>query len=376
MNGLYSQRPGSLLRVTVPYGFIINPVCASWAHVARSYDAANSHFTQPRTNIQSQLGQISCRYQIFWRNWRRCRLSPAIQTSGNCIRKTPHRTLRGVAEKRTLKIRDPILRNYPPVVPTLALQKFALPAPRKFKIAVTAQQKTAQPLSVCTIWPANGAKRDERKTGFEVLVGGGLGRSAHHRKSIRKFPGPNMHLFRIWTPSCGCTTSKAAATTQVIRRRIKILVEASVALTNSAALVEREWAPHPRCDVDTHRCRNCRAKSFFTLLITSNAASADAHGVFKYSLATDIEFNAWYATTTKPPLLSLFLLFYPFFQLTVFLLCSPGLKRLPPVAIVSLKPYLKPLATSTIARWMRVQTWPDPLQLWRTRATTTRNFGC
>ena len=153
--------------------------CAAWRGVASRYDRGWGHFTT-RQNIQF--------------NWIKLEDAPealavladvqmhAIQTSGNCIRNTTTDQYAGVAAD---EIEDPrvwceIIRQWSTFHPEFAF------LPRKFKIAVTGSPHDRAAVRVHDIG-LRMLKNDAGETGFEVFVGGGLGRSPFIGKTIRSF---------------------------------------------------------------------------------------------------------------------------------------------------------------------------------------------
>src|SRR5260370_9139600 len=105
-----------------------------------------------------------------------------MQTSGNCVRNITTDQLSGVApgEVEDPRIWAELLRQHTTMHPEFTF------LPRKFKIAVTAATHDRAAVKVHDIGlrlHRNGAG----ETGFEVLVGGGLGRTPFIAKSIRPF---------------------------------------------------------------------------------------------------------------------------------------------------------------------------------------------
>ena len=112
----------------------------------------------------------------------------AIQTSGNCIRNTTADHFAGIAPD---EIDDPrpyceIIRQWSTLHPEFTY------LPRKFKIAVTGSPADRAASEVHDI--GLHMRRDASgNVGFEVLVGGGLGRTPILGKVIREFL-PREHL--------------------------------------------------------------------------------------------------------------------------------------------------------------------------------------
>jgi sulfite reductase (NADPH) hemoprotein beta-component len=207
-NGLYIQKHAPMLRVAVPYGLLSTRQLRMLAHLARKYDRNYGHFTT-RQNIQY--------------NWPKLEDVPdmladlasvemhAIQTSGNCIRNTTADHFAGIAPD---EIDDPrpwceIIRQWSTLHPEFSY------LPRKFKIAVTGAPADRAASEVHDI--GLHLKRDAAgQIGFEVLVGGGLGRTPIIGKTIRDFL-PRETCCPTSKPSCASTTRKAGATTSTRR---------------------------------------------------------------------------------------------------------------------------------------------------------------
>jgi sulfite reductase (NADPH) hemoprotein beta-component len=176
-NGIYLQLHAYMLRVAIPYGQLSPVKLRQLAMIADTYDKGYGHFTT-RQNIQY--------------NWVALAEMPdvldaladvemhAIQTSGNCIRNTTSDHLAGANAD---EIEDPrpwceIIRQWSTFHPEFAH------LPRKFKIAVTASPVDRAAVRVHDIGLQ--MKRDAAgEVGFEVIVGGGLGRSPYVGVTIR-----------------------------------------------------------------------------------------------------------------------------------------------------------------------------------------------
>ncbi len=179
LNGLYLQLHAYMLRVAIPYGTLSSTQMRMLAHIARRYDKGYGHFTT-RQNIQF--------------NWTRLEDAPdilsdlakvemhAIQTSGNTIRNTTADPFAGVAAE---EIEDPriyceIIRQWSTLHPEFSF------LPRKFKIAVTGAYEDRAAVRVHDIGLAM-VRNDSGDIGFEVMVGGGQGRTPMIAKTIRDF---------------------------------------------------------------------------------------------------------------------------------------------------------------------------------------------
>ncbi|WP_282094476.1 nitrite/sulfite reductase [Epibacterium ulvae] len=178
MNGLYLQLHAYMLRVAVPYGTMNPTQMRQFAHVADKWDKGYGHLTT-RQNIQF--------------NWPKLRDVPdmldslgevgihAIQTSGNTIRNTTADHFAGAAAD---EIEDP--RPYAELI-----RQWSTDHPefqflgRKFKIAITGSE-TDRAVTKAHDVGLRMVRRDG-EAGFEVMVGGGLGRTPMIGKVLRDF---------------------------------------------------------------------------------------------------------------------------------------------------------------------------------------------
>lgn len=185
MNGLYLQLHAYMLRINIPYGSLSSRQLRTLAHVARTYDRGYGHFTT-RQNIQYnwiQLQQVPDALADL-----AAAEMHGIQSSGNCIRNITADQYAGVAAD---ELADPrvfceIIRQWSTLHPEFSF------LPRKFKIAVTGSPYDRAAVQVHDI----GLRmhlNDSGEPGFEVLVGGGQGRTPHIGKVIRDWLEPR-HL--------------------------------------------------------------------------------------------------------------------------------------------------------------------------------------
>ena len=230
MNGLYIQRHAPMLRVAIPYGLLATYQLRKLADISEKYDRGYGHITT-RTNMQFNWPKLEEVPDIL------AELASvqmhAIQTSGNCIRNTTTDQFAGVAAD---EIADPrpyceIIRQWSTFHPEFTY------LPRKFKIAVigTREDRAATQLHDIGL---HVVKNDAGDIGFEVIVGGGLGRTPVIGKVIRPFL-PERHLLsyldailRIYN-QYGRRDNKYKA-------RIKILVE-SMGAEEFSRIVEEDW---------------------------------------------------------------------------------------------------------------------------------------
>ena len=179
MNGLYLQLHAYMLRVAIPYGTLSSRQMRLLAHIARKYDKGYGHFTT-RQNIQYNWPKLIEVPDILEE------LSSvemhAIQTSGNCIRNITSDQYAGVIEG---EVEDPriiseIMRQWSSFHPEFSY------LPRKFKIAVTAHKNDRVAIRFHDIGLVI-VKDSTGNIGYEVHVGGGLGRTPFIAKKISDF---------------------------------------------------------------------------------------------------------------------------------------------------------------------------------------------
>ncbi len=179
MNGLYLQLHAYMLRVAVPYGTMSAAQMRQLAYIADRYDKGYGHFTT-RQNIQFNWPKLSDVPDIL-DDLADVEMH-AIQTSGNCIRNTTADQWAGVAAD---ELEDPrpyaeLIRQWSSLHPEFSF------LPRKFKIAVTGAPCDRAAIAFHDIGLR--LKMNEAgETGFEVLVGGGMGRTPIIAASVRNW---------------------------------------------------------------------------------------------------------------------------------------------------------------------------------------------
>lgn len=229
-NGLYTQRHSPMLRVAIPYGTLSSQQLRKLAHISRTYDRGYGHFTT-RSNIQF--------------NWVRLVDAPnileelasvqmhAIQTSGNCIRNITSDQFAGVVAD---EIFDP--RPYCEIVrqwSTLAPEFLFLP--RKFKIAISGGVEDRAAVRLHDIGASARISADGTP-GFEIFVGGGLGRTPIVGKSLKGFL-PRAELLNYFDAILR-VYNRYGRRDNKYKARIKILVK-ELTLEGFAQEVEAEW---------------------------------------------------------------------------------------------------------------------------------------
>lgn len=229
-NGLYVQRLAPMLRVCVPYGMLDTKQVRMLAHIARKYDKGYAHVTT-RQNIQYNWPALEDVPDIL------ADLASvemhAIQTSGNCIRNFTADPFAGVALDEVMDPRPycEVMRQWATFHPEFAF------LPRKFKMAVCGSKSDRAAILVHDIGMAL-TTNDAGEIGFEVFVGGGLGRTPVIASLINSFvPEKDIltyleAILRVYNLS-GNRENKYKA-------RIKILVRAMGAEA-FAERVDQEW---------------------------------------------------------------------------------------------------------------------------------------
>ena len=281
-NGLYVQRLAPMLRIAVPYGLLSSAQVRKLAHISRQYDKGYVHFTT-RQNIQLNWPKLEEVPDIL------AELASvemhAIQTSGNCIRNTTTDQFAGVACD---EIEDPrpwceIIRQWSTLHPEFAF------LPRKFKIAVCGSEEDRAAFLLHDIG-LQLVKNDQGETGFQVYVGGGLGRTPVIASSIREFL-PKEHLL-TYLDAILIVYNRYWNRDNKYKARIKILVRAWTPAV-FAERVEAEWAHLKDGPATLNGSEIERVKGFFTLpdYRTIDDASADAK--VKALAADNRAFSRW-----------------------------------------------------------------------------------
>jgi len=286
MNGLYVQRQAPMLRVAIPYGLMSSVQMRKLAQISRKYDRNYGHFTT-RTNIQFNWPKLEEVPDIL------AELATvqmhAIQTSGNCIRNTTTDPYSGVYKGETADPRPycEIIRQWSTMHPEFAY------LPRKFKIAVTAGPEDRAASQVHDIG-LHLIKNEAGEIGFEVIVGGGLGRTPIIGKVIKEFL-PEEHL-RSYLDAVLRVYNLNGRRDNKYKARIKILVKAFGA-EKMAALVEEEWLNFTKdSDLLLTNTEIEKFKGYFS------PADYDTQAANNIDLTADFAksdtFEAWYKRNT------------------------------------------------------------------------------
>ncbi|MFL5062453.1 MAG: nitrite/sulfite reductase, partial [Xanthobacteraceae bacterium] len=231
LNGVYLQLHAYMLRIGIPYGTLSSEQMRALAHVARTYDRGYGHFTT-RQNIQFhwiKLEELPDAMAYLGR----ARLH-GIQTSGNSVRNVTTDQWAGVApdEIEDARIWGEIVRQHCTLHPEFTF------LPRKFKIAITAAPRDRAAIKIHDI-SLRLYKNDAGKTGFEVGVGGGLGRIPYLAQIIKPFLAKRDLLSYI--EAILRVYNQYGRRDNIHKARIKILVKERGA-ERFRSEVEAEWA--------------------------------------------------------------------------------------------------------------------------------------
>ena len=285
MNGLYLQLHAYMLRVAIPYG-TLNPVqMHKLADVGERWDRGYGHFTT-RQNIQfnwPQLVDVPDMLDALAEVGLH-----AIQTSGNTIRNVTADHFAGAAAD---EIADPrpwaeLIRQWSTDHPEFQF------LPRKFKIAVTGAPNDRAVTRAHDI----GLRmvRRDGETGFELIVGGGLGRTPMIGKVIRDFL-PTGDLLP-YLEAIVATYNLLGRRDNKFKARIKITVHEN-GIDRVRELVEARFAEtRPAFDVAATAVHFAHIVSQFA----PPALRAADPAPFDTARAADPIFRAWADTNLHP----------------------------------------------------------------------------
>lgn len=252
MNGVYLQLHAYMLRVAVPYGTLSSRQMRKLAHIARRYDKGYGHFTT-RQNIQYNWPALSDVPDIL------AELAEvemhALQTSGNCIRNISADQYAGAAAG---EIEDPriwaeVIRQWSSMHPEFSF------LPRKFKVAVTGSPNDRAALAVHDIG-VRIVRAADGEIGFEVLVGGGQGRTPMLGKTIRPFL-PKRHLL-AYLEAILRVYNEYGRRDNMFKARIKILVH-EIGIDEFRRRVDEEWEDLKDLTVDLPPSELARIAAYF-----------------------------------------------------------------------------------------------------------------
>ena len=280
MNGLYLQLHAYMLRVAIPYGTLSSKQMRRLAYIADKWDRGYGHFTT-RQNIQYNWIKLEDTADILEA------LAEVemhgIQTSGNCIRNVTTDHWAGAAAD---EIADPrpigeLLRQWSSLHPEFSF------LPRKFKIAVTGAPNDRAAVKVHDIG-LRLHRNDKGEAGWEVLVGGGQGRTPMIAMTVREFLPERelipyleaiMRVYNLY----GRRDNKYKA-------RIKILVH-EIGAEKFRSEVEAEYARHPAQSTEVDERELARIAKYFAAPKFEKLSRFAPH--FEDARLKDKEFARW-----------------------------------------------------------------------------------
>ena len=280
MNGLYLQRYAPMLRVAIPYGLLSAGQLRMLAHIARKYDKGYGHFST-RQNIQYNWPALETVPDIL-ADLASVQMH-AIQTSGNCIRNVTSDQFAGIAAD---ELEDPrpyceIIRQWSTFHPEFSF------LPRKFKIAASGASRDRAAVQVHDIGLYL-VKNARGEIGFNVMVGGGLGRTPYIGASIRPFLEKRYLL--SYLEAILRVYNRHGRRDNLYKARIKILVNA-LGQEEFTRQVEAEWSHIKDSVLQLDQKEIDRVRACFTAPAYDTGAAADQG--FAAALARDRRFAGW-----------------------------------------------------------------------------------
>jgi len=281
-NGLYIQRHAPMLRIAIPYGLLSSRQLRKLGEVARRYDRGFGHFTT-RTNLQLNWPKLEDVPDIL-EHLASVQMH-AIQTSGNCIRNVTADHMAGIAKD---EVDDP--RPYCEIIRQRSTHhpEFTY-LPRKFKIAVTGSPED-RAASLTHDIGLHLTRDAHGQIGFEVLVGGGLGRQPILAQKIRDFIAlPDLlgyleAILRVY--------NRHGRRDNIHKARIKILVK-SLGAERFREQVEAEWQAAREYAPRLEATEVDRIRAHFTPPAYETLRNIDA------AAGRTPEFQAWYRYNTR-----------------------------------------------------------------------------
>jgi sulfite reductase (NADPH) hemoprotein beta-component len=314
-NGWYVQRFAPMLRVAVPYGELSSAQLRVLAQIARDFDHKEAHDTSKANaaladvpSLPDRCGHFTTRQNVQF-NWIPLHRAAdvmdllasvnmhGIQTSGNCIRNITTDALAGIAVD---EVADPrpfaeIMRQWSTLHPEFAF------LPRKFKIAITGAREDR----AATAWHDVGLRllrNVDGELGFQVRVGGGMGRTPIIGAVIREFLPWNQIL--NYLEAVVRAYNRFGRRDNIYKARIKILVKAEgQAFTDQVEaeyrdILDKDGAPHTITQAELDR-----VSAFFAqpqLNCDRKSADAKIAHILKAAAEDDVEFSRWLTQNVKP----------------------------------------------------------------------------
>jgi len=188
MNGLYLLLHAYMLRVAIPYGTLSAGQMRALADVADRWDKGYAHFTT-RQNVQFHWPKLQDTPDIL-EALSKVQMH-AVQTSGSCIRSVTSDHFAGAAldESEDPRPTAELIRQWSTDHPEFAF------LPRKFKVAVIGSKDDRAVTKMHDVGVS--LVRDSAgNPGYEISVGGGLGRTPFVGKVVREFlPREDLLLY-------------------------------------------------------------------------------------------------------------------------------------------------------------------------------------
>ena len=314
-NGWYVQRFAPMLRVAVPYGELSSAQLRVLARIARDFDHKEENDITNAVvaladvpSLPDRCAHFTTRQNLQY-NWIPLHRAAdvmdllasvnmhGIQTSGNCIRNITTDALAGISVD---EVADPrpfaeIMRQWSTLHPEFAF------LPRKFKIAITGAREDR----AATAWHDVGLRllrNVDGDLGFQVRVGGGMGRTPLIGSVIREFLPWNQIL--NYLEAIVRAYNRFGRRDNKYKARIKILVKAEgQAFTDQVEaeyrdIVEQDGAPHTISQTELDR-----VSSFFEapeLNCDRKSADAKIAHILKAAAEDDLEFSRWLTQNVKP----------------------------------------------------------------------------
>ncbi len=287
-NGLYVQRLAPMLRINVPYGMMNSTQLRRLAHIARHYDKGYCHIST-RQNVQFNWPELAEVPDIL------AELAEvgmhATQSSGNCIRNTTSDQFAAIASDESVDPRPycEMIRQWSSFHPEFAF------LPRKFKIAVTGADADRAAIRVHDIG-LRVKKNDAGEVGFQVFVGGGLGRTPVIGQEICDFLPENDLLtyleaiIRVYNLN-GNRQNKYKA-------RIKILVRA-LGIETFKEKVTAQWERMKNSYTKVPSEEIDRLKGFFTTPAYESLSETDSTQAIASFAENNTSFKKWMDRNTQ-----------------------------------------------------------------------------
>ncbi len=285
-NGLYIQRLAPMLRIAVPYGMLSSEQLRKLAHITRTYDRGYCHFTT-RQNVQLNWPVLEEVPDIL-EELASVQMH-AIQTSGSCIRNVTTDQFAGVSPD---EVTDPrpwceLIRQWSTFHPEFNW------LPRKFKIALTGATRDRAAIQAHDI----GIRLFQRdgETRFEILAGGGLGRTPILAPTIRE-ELEGKHLL-TYLEAILRVYNRYGRRDNKYKARIKILVRAMTPEV-FAEKVETEWASLKDGPGTVTDAEIVRLSGFFTA--PEYGEGEEAIPEYDSVIGSSTGFGTWLAQNVSP----------------------------------------------------------------------------